>query len=80
MSKYDPLSALDGGVRGTDAIHSMLPDMIRLAASGAWILIEVGEGQAEDVEGLMSAGGLVVGPSATDLSGSVRVVSAMVAK
>ncbi|WP_374632655.1 peptide chain release factor N(5)-glutamine methyltransferase [Ferrovibrio sp.] len=79
VRKHEPLSALDGGADGLDCYRRLLPDMARLAAGNAILALEVGQGQADAVAGLLaSLGG--VNPAGIarihDLGGVARVVQA----
>ncbi len=79
VRKHEPLSALDGGADGLDCYRRLIPDMARLAAGNAILALEVGQGQADAVAGLLaSLGG--VNPAGIarihDLGGVARVVQA----
>ena len=52
--RYDPVLALDGGEDGLAAYRDILSTSIKLANPGA-LLLEVGAGQADDVQQLMTA-------------------------
>lgn len=73
---HEPRVALDGGPEGLDVINRA----VREAASGGrlvpggWMLIEVGEGQAEKVSKQLQESGLVPGPVLKDPGGVARVV------
>ena len=72
---HDPLAALDGGSDGLDAYRALIPQAASLLASGGALVVEVGEGQSGDVEGLMTAAGLIAeGPPKADLAGVRRAV------
>jgi len=73
---YDPLAALDGGADGLDAYRRIAPEAVRLLAPGGSLVVEVGQGQSSDVQGLMAAAGLRLGraPKA-DLAGIQRAVA-----
>lgn len=74
---YDPHLALDGGNDGFDAYRALIPQAARLLAPGGALVVEAGQGQALDIEGLMTAATLRVdrAPKA-DLAGIPRAVSA----
>ncbi|MBX3455733.1 peptide chain release factor N(5)-glutamine methyltransferase [Ferrovibrio sp.] len=79
VRKHEPLSALDGGADGLDCYRRLIPDMARLVAGNAILALEVGQGQADAVAGLLaSLGG--VNPAGIarihDLGGVARVVQA----
>jgi release factor glutamine methyltransferase len=73
---HDPHSALDGGTDGLDAYRLIAPQAARLLAPGGTLIVEVGQGQSGDVEGLMTAAGFAPGgaPKA-DLAGIRRAVA-----
>ncbi|NVN85562.1 MAG: peptide chain release factor N(5)-glutamine methyltransferase [Rhodopseudomonas sp.] len=73
---HDPLRALDGGDDGLDAYRRIVPDAARLLAAGGALVVEVGQGQSEDVMALMAAAGLIIAePAKPDLSGISRAVT-----
>ncbi len=74
---YDPHLALDGGNDGFDAYRALIPQAAHLLAPGGALIVEAGQGQALDIEGLMKAAVLTVdrAPKA-DLGGIPRAVSA----
>ncbi len=70
---HDPLGALDGGSDGLDAYRALVPQAVRLLASGGGLALEVGHDQGADVKQLMAAAGLTLcGPPRTDLAGIPR--------
>ncbi len=71
---YDPLAALDGGPDGLDAYRALLPDVRRLLKPGGFVMLEVGEGQAQAVESLLAAAGFLHTFRAQDLAGIERCV------
>lgn len=73
---YDPRAALDGGADGLDAYRALIPQAACLLAPGAALVVEAGEGQSDDIEGLMTAAGLTHerAPKA-DLAGIPRAVA-----
>jgi release factor glutamine methyltransferase len=73
---FDPLPALDGGADGLAAYRSILADARRLLAPGAFIVVELGAGQANAVSALTEAAGLAAVAATPDLAGIPRVVSA----
>lgn len=75
VARYEPRLALDGGADGLDAYRAIVPQFAVLVKPGGAFAFEVGQGQAEAVEGLIRTAGYEVLPSKTDLSGIVRVVA-----
>jgi release factor glutamine methyltransferase len=73
---HDPLRALDGGADGFDAYRALIPQAVRLLAPAGILVVEVGQGQSEGVERLMSAAGLTLPrPPKADLAGLPRAVA-----
>jgi release factor glutamine methyltransferase len=71
---HDPIRALDGGPDGLDAYRTLIPQATLALKSGGLLLMEVGQHQNADVEGLMRSTGLTLHPTRTDLAGIPRVV------
>lgn len=75
VALYEPRLALDGGADGLDAYRKVIAALPRLlSASGAFVF-EVGQGQAEAVQALATAAGMVTTTPRVDLGGIPRVVS-----
>jgi len=73
---HDPRRALDGGADGLDAYRALVPQAARLLARGGALVVEVGQGQTEEVEGLMTAAGLTPQrPPKADLAGIRRALA-----
>src|SRR5712672_1918922 len=73
---HDPRRALDGGTDGLDAYRVLIPQAARLLARGGALVVEMGHGQSEEVEGLMTAAGLTLqGPPKADLAGIRRALA-----
>ena len=76
---YDPGLALDGGMDGLAAYRRIVGSCARIAASGAWIVLEVGMGQAPEVTDLFDRAGWLIEPERArvfqDLSRIDRVVA-----
>jgi release factor glutamine methyltransferase len=74
---HDPPRALDGGPDGLAAYRALIPQAaLRLVRGGA-LIVEIGQGQAEDVSRLMTESGLTVTePHRRDLAGIERVIRA----
>lgn len=77
VREHDPHLALDGGNDGYDAYRALIPQATERLASGGALIIEAGQGQARDIETLMTAAALSVDrPPKADLAGIPRAVSA----
>jgi len=74
VALYEPRLALDGGPDGLACYRRLAPQLGPLAASGGTILLELGDGQADAVAGLMAGAGLVVGGLEHDLAGCARAI------
>lgn len=76
---YDPLRALDGDADGLDAYRALIPQAAQLLQPGGTLVVEVGQGQSEDVAELMRAARLAIDSSAikADLAGIPRAVRAL---
>jgi release factor glutamine methyltransferase len=74
---HDPRAALDGGPDGLAAYRALIPQAARILAPGAALVVEAGQGQAAQIEALMTAAGLMPhrAPKA-DLAGIPRAVGA----
>ncbi|HLH90732.1 MAG TPA: peptide chain release factor N(5)-glutamine methyltransferase [Xanthobacteraceae bacterium] len=72
---HDPHAALDGGADGLAAYRALIPQAMQLLRDGGVLVVEAGYGQADEIEGLMTAAGLAVaGPPRADLAGIPRAV------
>jgi release factor glutamine methyltransferase len=71
---HDPRTALDGGPDGLDAYRAIAADAGRLLARGGHLVIEIGAGQADEVETLFLAHGFVVAACRADLAGQPRAL------
>ncbi|MGC2084221.1 MAG: peptide chain release factor N(5)-glutamine methyltransferase [Bradyrhizobium sp.] len=76
VRQHDPARALDGGGDGLDAYRALIPQAISLLRPDGAVVVEVGQGQAGDVEALMTKAGLSADLTAirADLAGISRVV------
>jgi release factor glutamine methyltransferase len=73
---HDPLASLDGGADGLDAYRALIPQAAGLLGPGAALVVEAGEGQSSEIEGLMTAAGLPTAvPPKADLAGILRAVA-----
>ena len=73
---FEPRAALDGGPDGLDAYRVLAPILLRRAAPGGAILLEIGADQGASVPAILEAAGLLIGHVANDLAGHPRVVVA----
>jgi release factor glutamine methyltransferase len=71
---HDPLAALDGGADGLAAYRALIPQAVQLLTDNGVLVVEAGHGQSNQIEGLMTASGFVVGPPKADLAGIPRAV------
>lgn len=78
VRKFDPWQALDGGRDGLDAYRRIAADARRLLRPGGVLGFEIGQGQQEDVAGILQRSGLEKVSFRNDLSGIVRCVFATV--
>lgn len=77
VREHDPHLALDGGSDGLDAYRALIPQASARLAPGGALIVEAGQGQAEDIATLMGAAALMVErPPKADLAGIPRAVSA----
>ncbi len=76
VREHDPRAALDGGADGLGAYRALIPQAAKLLAPGGALVVEVGQGQGGDVEGMMTAAGLIrERPAKVDLAGIRRAVA-----
>lgn len=74
---YDPRLALDGGRDGLDAYRALIPQAAKLLGPGGGLVVEAGQGQANEIETIMTAAELTVErPAKADLAGILRAVAA----
>jgi release factor glutamine methyltransferase len=77
VREHDPHLALDGGNDGYDAYRALIPQAAERLAPGGALIVEAGQGQAQNIETLMRAAALSVDrPPKADLGGVLRAVSA----
>lgn len=77
VREHDPHLALDGGNDGYDAYRALIPQAGACLALGGALIVEAGQGQARNIETLMTAAALSVDrPPKADLAGIPRAVSA----
>jgi release factor glutamine methyltransferase len=74
--RLEPVLALDGGPDGLAAYRALAAKLGRVVVPGGLVALEIGEGQATDVEGILIAAGLEPVGRRADLSGIVRCILA----
>jgi release factor glutamine methyltransferase len=74
---YEPVIALDGGEDGLEFYRRLISQVPSSLREGGWLLLEVGQGQAETVTKQIQESGTFLEPQIlTDLAGIERVVKA----
>ena len=73
---HEPRLALDGGADGLEAYRRIAVQAVQVLSPGGWLLVEVGIGQAADVNALFRAAGLEEVTQRDDYAGIPRVVMA----
>ena len=77
VREHDPHLALDGGNDGYDAYRALIPQAAERLAPGGALIVEAGQGQAQNIDTLMRGGALSLDrPPKADLTGIPRAVSA----
>lgn len=76
VRNFDPMRALVGGRDGLDAYRRLIPDCCRLLHPRGALIVELGQGQHEDIESIMSAANLSRIERHHDLGGIIRCLSA----
>ena len=76
VARYDPAQALRAGADGLDAYRALAPALPGLLKPGGFAAIEVGAGQARDVDALLRRAGLRTRPPVCDLAGIARCLIA----
>ena len=74
VARCEPRGALDGGTDGLDYYRRICSESPEYLVAGGHLAVEVGQGQADDVKGLMRDGGFHEVRSVKDYSGIERVV------
>jgi len=84
VADHEPRAALDGGADGLDAYRRILPAAARCLTPGGFVVLEIGEEQAEAVAALARDAGLHfdhgLDPAPRDLSGTKRCLRATLGK
>lgn len=71
---WEPREALDGGVDGMTVHRRLVAQVSRFLRPGGWLLMEMGEGQAEPLSRLMEASGFYRIEVRQDLRGTLRMI------
>ena len=74
VKEYEPRLALDGGEDGLHIYRRLVADAKRVLKMSGWLFMEMGQGQAGDVSGLMRRAGYERIELFRDLAGIERVV------
>jgi release factor glutamine methyltransferase len=74
---YEPRLALDGGPDGLAAYRAIASIAAARLTPGGALIVEVGQGQADDVDALFRASGFPATHIAADLAGIPRVVAGL---
>ena len=69
---FDPETALTGGVDGLKSYREIAEDAGRFLVPGGHVIVEIGEGQAPEIEAIFNAQGFKPENRWDDLSGHVR--------
>lgn len=77
--RHEPRLALDGGPDGLAAYRALAPDIAHLLAPSGLAVLEIGEGQAQAVEGILRDAGLQIVGRCADLAGIERCILARAA-
>jgi len=72
---HDPRVALDGGADGLDAYRRLAPEILRVLRPGGMFAVEIGPGQAAEVQALLQAAGGEALAAHNDLALRPRVVA-----
>lgn len=76
VAGFDPTTALDGGADGLDAYRALIPAASAALRPEGLLALEIGQGQAEAVEGMLRTAGLIPLRRAADLAGVERCLLA----
>jgi release factor glutamine methyltransferase len=79
VREFEPAAALFAGPDGLDAIRTLVPAAARALAPDGWLVMEIGDGQADDVAAIVAATpGLALDRIVPDLQSIPRVLIAHV--
>jgi release factor glutamine methyltransferase len=80
VQRFEPLSALQGGVDGLAAYQALAPQIFRHLARGGAVFLEIGAGQERQVSEIMTSAGLKIGLFHKDFGGITRCLEGEVNK
>jgi len=72
---FEPRLALDGGIKGLDAYHYLIPKCANSLRHQGILIVEIGIGQREEVAEIAVQCGFALGPIRKDLAGIERALS-----
>ena len=72
---HEPRLALDGGPKGLDAYHYLIPICANMLRPEGFLIVEIGIGQREEVAEIAVQSGFALGPIRKDLAGIERALS-----
>jgi release factor glutamine methyltransferase len=78
VHRFEPRTALNGGASGLDILQRITIDAPAHLETGGELIMEMGEGHAGDVVGLLNRAGLKVVDVINDFAGQMRVARAIV--
>ena len=76
ISKYEPISALDGGPDGLDVVRQIAGQARGFLKKDGALILEIGDGQEREVRELLARADFLDIKFFPDLSGTIRVVKA----
>ena len=76
VAAHEPAAALYAADQGLGIYRRLMPAAARALRPGGWLVVELGQGQAQPVGALAAAAGLVPTDVKPDLSGIPRVLAA----
>lgn len=74
VKEYDPILALDGGISGVDAYHSIIPLLHKWLNPGGMVFLEIGYGQKKSVSQIFNENSFEINEIKKDLNGIDRVI------
>jgi len=76
IRNYEPRLALDGGPDGLAIVQPLITQARRTLKPGGRLFLEIGDGQAEAIAGLLNGNGFVDIAMRKDLAGKIRIATA----